>query len=295
VSSQLERVERIIDASGAAERIEALLPSGIRPRQLRVRTLLIGMTLAMLKGREALLTGVREALLKLATDEQQRLGVINQWPDGPHTLTYRQLEYTHALVQQKLAKPKPDGTPSELLSEVLDALLEASVTVLGEPDSKSYAVDWTDQETWSRPPAKKPASADDPAPAANAHGLARDHDGAQPPRSDRADPDAAWGRRRGEHPGQADESFYGYYLQAITIVKDEHGPQAPELVRRMHLASCAHDPPPALVPALQRMHASGIEVSDLLADSGYSYRLAEHWALPLRRLGAQLIHDLHPC
>ena len=75
MSAQLERVERIIDASGAADRIEALLPSGVRPRQLRVRTLLIGMVLAMLKGRAALLTGVREALLELATDEQQRLGV----------------------------------------------------------------------------------------------------------------------------------------------------------------------------------------------------------------------------
>ena len=33
-------LEEIIDASGAAPRIEAMLPTGARPRQLSVRTLL---------------------------------------------------------------------------------------------------------------------------------------------------------------------------------------------------------------------------------------------------------------
>ena len=38
--------EEVIDTSGVAARIEVLLPSGVRPRQLRVRTLLAGMCLA---------------------------------------------------------------------------------------------------------------------------------------------------------------------------------------------------------------------------------------------------------
>jgi hypothetical protein len=42
------------------------------------------------------------------------------------------------------------------------------------------------------------------------------------------------------------------------------------------------------------MHNSGIPVGDLLADSGYAYRKPETWALPLRRLRARLICDLHP-
>jgi hypothetical protein len=45
---------------------------------------------------------------------------------------------------------------------------------------------------------------------------------------------------------------------------------------------------------LERMAASAIEISDLLADSGYAHRVAESWALPLRRLGAKLVQDLHP-
>ena len=32
----------------------------------------------------------------------------------------------------------------------------------------------------------------------------------------------------------------------------------------------------------------------MLADSGYAHRVPEHFALPLRRLGASLVMDLHP-
>ena len=42
------------------------------------------------------------------------------------------------------------------------------------------------------------------------------------------------------------------------------------------------------------MSASGITIADMLADSGYSYRVPETWALPIRALGADLIQDLHP-
>ena len=42
------------------------------------------------------------------------------------------------------------------------------------------------------------------------------------------------------------------------------------------------------------MPDQGIPLGDLLADSGYSYRDAGAWALPLRQAGAQLIQDLHP-
>jgi hypothetical protein len=305
LSSELARVEAIIDASGAAFRIEARLPVGVRPRQLGARTLLIGMTLAMLQGREALLSNVHRVLLELPAAEQRRLGVIVRWKDGPHRLTYRQLEYTYRLIAKRLAKDKPDGSPSEALSVVLDALLEASVTALGEPQSSSYAVDWTDQETWSRPPPKQ-AAASEPQPGAAAGDQqpaetdtdpqpAITPDAQQPDKHEqRRDREASWGHRRGDNTGQTDEGFYGYYLQAATIVKDEGGPEVPELVRRIQLTSCDHDPPRALVPVIERMAASGIKIGDLLADSGYGYRVAEHWALPVRALGAQPIQDLHP-
>ncbi|MCA1699846.1 MAG: hypothetical protein LC790_13460, partial [Actinobacteria bacterium] len=293
----LERLERIVDASAVAGRIEALLPVGVRPRQLKVRTLVLGMLLIALQGRPGHLVRVHQALLALGAHERQRLGIIAQWRNGEHLLSYRQTERTFALVVGALSKDKPDGTPSELLSEILDRLLEASVQVLGEPATTSYAVDWTDHETWSRPPPKKRAedaepATPDPEPAQPAAG---DPEPAAPAQEVRcADPEASWGHRRGNHPGQRDEAFYGYYLQAATTVKDEHGPQTPELVRRMLLTSCDHDPPRAFVPVLERMAASAIKLGDVLADSGYAYRTPERWALPVRHLGARLIQDLHP-
>jgi hypothetical protein len=302
VSARLELVERIIDASAVAERIEALLPVGVRSRQLRVRTLMIGMVLAMLVGRDALLTHVLAVLLELPEADRRRLGVSADWNGVEHELTYRQLEYTFALVSDTLSKETPDGTPSELLSDVLDRLLEASVTVLGEPDSTSYAVDWTDHQTWSRPPPKQATqperqpepAASDPPPAAADPQPALTPD-ARPPdkREKRSDREASWGHRTVTHPAKT-EMFYGYYLQAVTCVRDEHGPHVPELARRVHLASCQHDPPAQIVPVIQHMAASGIDIGDLLVDSGYSYRLAKDWALPIRKLGAQLIMDLHP-
>jgi hypothetical protein len=250
------------------------------------------MLLVAVDHRPAHLAGVHQSLLALGAHEHQRLGIIAHWRGGPHLLSYRQTERTFGLVITALSKDKPDGTPSETLSEILDDLLEASVQVLGEPATGSYAVDWTDHETWSRPPPTKRAErerADDADPVAD--------DAEQPaPEDDErcADPEASWGHRRGNHPGHRDELFYGYYLQAATTVNDEHGPQVPELVRRMLLTSCHIDPPTALVPVLQRTAASGITIEDVLNDSGYAYRKPETWALPVRALGANLIQDLHP-
>jgi hypothetical protein len=266
--AKLRRLEAIVDASGVAERVEARLPVGVRPRQLRVRALLVGMLLAASDGRPAHLSRVHEALCALPEADQRRLGVIAEWKDGPHRLTYRQVERTFGLVAGALAKAEPDGEPSGELSEIVDALLEASVEICGEPASSSYAVDWTDLETFSRPAPKGDGRC--------------------------ADPEASWGHRRGNSPGEREGSFLGYYLQVVTAVGEERGRTVAELVRRIGLTSCEVDPPAALVPVLGRMAASGVSIGDVLADSGYAHRVAESWALPLRRLGASLVQDLHP-
>ncbi len=138
------RLEEIVDRSGVAEHIEALLPIGVRPRQLRVRTLLIGMLLCLQDSRPAHLRRVHQALLSLQEQERRRLGVIAQWKDAPHLLTYRQVERTFHLIVRALSKEKPDGSPTEALSDAMDTLIEASVQVLGPPQSSALAVDWTD-------------------------------------------------------------------------------------------------------------------------------------------------------
>jgi hypothetical protein len=154
--------EEIIDAAGVAPRIEAMLPIGVRPRQLKVRTLLADMCLTQADGRPAHLTRVHQALTSLPEDDQRRLGVITGWKGGPHLLTYRQTERTFGLAAGALAKDHPGGLPSDRLQRICDDLLEASIPGQFKDASTSLAVDWTDLESFSRPRRAEPATA--PAP-----------------------------------------------------------------------------------------------------------------------------------
>jgi len=264
----LAAFEEIIDASGAAPRIEAMLPAGVRRRQLSVRTLLAGMCLTQADHRPAHLTRVHRALTSLPEDEQRRLGVTADWKHGPHQLTYRQTERTFGLVTAALGKDQPDGLPSRALQAACDHLLEASIPDQFKDASTSLAVDWTDLESFSRPPP---------------HGT-----------SDCADPEASWGHRKNNLLRSQDELFHGYYLSAGVMMPEENGPAVPEPARRATISSARHDPVRAFVPVLTALPGQGIRLGDILDDSGYAHRDADAWAIPLRAAGAQLIQDLHP-
>jgi hypothetical protein len=207
-------------------------------------------------------------LVALGDVERRRLGVVVEWKCGPHLLSYRQVERTCSLVVSALEKATPDGDPSDLLQGLVDTLIEASVPAEYKEATSAYAVDWTDVESFARPPLQKGGPT--------------------------ADPEASWGHRRGDGPGQRDELFYGFTLGLATMVRQEVGAAVPELVRRALLTSCHVDPVPAFVPVLTDMVISGVSLGDVLCDSGYSHRVPEHWALPMRALGAQLVMDLHP-
>jgi hypothetical protein len=266
--SAVRALEEIIDASGVAPRIEILLPAGVRARQLSVRVLLAGMCLALADGRPAHLTRVHQALVSLPEAEQRRFGIVTDRKGGPHLLTYRQVERTFALITDTLAKDAPDGLPSDLLASVCDDLTEASIPGEHKSASTALAVDWTDMETFSRPPPKGT--------------------------SDCADPEASWGHRKDNRLHRDDELFFGYYLSAAIMMPDEHGLPVPEYGRRITLSSCRKDPVPAFVPVLTALPAAGIMLGDILADSGYSYRVPANWAIPMRAAGASLVQDLHP-
>jgi hypothetical protein len=196
-----------------------------------------------------------------------RLGVTEDWKTGPHQLTYRQAERTFGLVTDALSKDEPDGAPSDILVRTGNDLLEASIPGQYKNASSALAVDWTDLETFSRPPR---------------HGTHQC-----------ADPEASWGHRNTNLPGPKGEMFFGYYPSAATMTHEEKGPPVPELARRMTMASCRHDPARAMTGVLTRMPEDGVQPGDILADSGYAHRDAGAWAIPLRAAGAQLIQDLH--
>jgi len=264
----LAALEEIIDASGTAPRIEAMLPAGVRARQLLVRTLLLGMLAVLADHRPAHLTRVHQALTALSDHDQRRLGVIADWNNAPHQLTYRQTEYTFGLVAAALAGDEPGGLPSGRLQRICDDLLEASVPTEFKDASASLAVDWTDLESFSRPPPAKGGPC--------------------------ADPEASWGHRKNNLLRSEDELFYGYYLSAGVMAREENGPTVPELARRAAVSSCRHDPVRAFAPVLTALPGQGIPLGDILDDSGYAHRDAAAWAIPLRAAGAALIQDLHP-
>jgi hypothetical protein len=268
VSLPLAALEEITGNSGVAPRVELLLPIGVRHRQLRVRTLLAGMMLSQAGQRPAHLTRVRDALTALPEPDQVRLGVLEDWKTGPHQLTCRQTERTFGLVTDALAKDVPDGLPSDTLTGICDDLLEASIPDQFKDASTSLAVDWTDLETFSRPPPARGGPC--------------------------ADPEASWGHRKNNLLRSQDELFYGYYFSAAIMMREENGPAVPELARRGTLSSCRHDPVRAFAPVLATMPAAGTGLGDVLADSGYAHRDADAWATPLRQAGAQLVQDLHP-
>jgi hypothetical protein len=226
------------------------------------------MCLIQADGRPAHLTRVHQALTRLPGHDQLRLGVIAQWKNGPHLLTYRQTERTFGLVTAALGKDQPDGLPSQALQAVCDSLLEASIPDQFTDASTSLAVDWTDLDSFSRPPPRGTG--------------------------DCADPEASWGHRKNNLLRTQDELFYGYYLSAGIMMPDENGPAVPELARRATISSCRHDPVRAFAPVLIAMTAAGIPLGDILDDSGYAHRGAGAWALPLRAAGAHLVQDLHP-
>ena len=127
------------------------------------------MCLAAADHRPAHLTRVHQALISLPEDDQARLGVLADWKTGPHRLTYRQAEYTFGLIADVLGKHEPDGLPSGRLQRLCDDLLEASVPEEFKDASTSLAVDWTDLESFSRPPpARRPAAPTPRRPGATA-------------------------------------------------------------------------------------------------------------------------------
>ncbi len=290
--SNLAALEQLVDAAGVAEGIEARMPSGGRPRQLPVRTLLVGLLAALDDDRPPQLTRVHAALVALPRCDRERLRVeVVRRGGGVHVATYRQVERTFGTIVATMdPAPVPSFAGAEgeaaraaraaaaregvdavamhaRLQAFCDCLLEASVPECYKQATSSYAADWTDHASWSRPSER----------------------GRTP-----ADPDASWGHRATNTGGTRTELFFGYYGQVLTMVGDERGAPVPELVRRATLDAPSVDPAGVLPGMVARLVASGTAVGDVLVDAGYSYRAAATFAGPLRALGAKLVMDLHP-
>lgn len=153
-------VEACIDASGVAELLEGLLPRGGRPREISVRTFLVGMLLAVRAGMAPHIEKARWVLSELPAPTRRRLGVIRE---SGEEITYKQMadmaERLTALVDSS-PHFRGEGLTEEecryredLLIEVCDKLLAASIPD-GVPHAGSYSIDGTNVDSWARPRTK---------------------------------------------------------------------------------------------------------------------------------------------
>ena len=208
-----------------------MLPAGVRPRQLRVRTLLAGMCLAQADHRPAHLTRVHQALTALREDDQRRLGRdrgLEERPAPAH------LPADRAHLRPGRGRPRQGRARRAALRPAAGSLRRPARGIIPEEfkdASRSLAVDWTDLESFSRPPP---------------HGT-----------SDCADPEASWGHRKNNLLRSQDELFYGYYLSAGIMMPEENGPAVPELARRASAVVVPARPGPRLRPRADRAARPG--------------------------------------
>ena len=197
-----------------------------------------------------------------------RLGVITDWKHGPRLLTYRQTERTFGLVTHSPRPASRTGCPPARCRASATPCSRRSIPAQLTGTSTSLAVDWTDLDSFSRPPPRGT--------------------------SDCADPEASWGGRDNLLRSQ-DELYWGWYLSAGIMVPEENGPAVPEFARRATVSSCRHNPVRAFAPVLTAMPAA------------QASRSATSWMIPatptakpvpghcrFRQAGAQDVQDLHP-
>ena len=129
-------------------------------------------------------------------------------------------------------------------------------------------MDWTDLESFSRPPP---------------HGT-----------SDCADPEASWGHRKNNLLRSEDELFYGYYLSAGIMMRDENGPGRPRARPPRHGVVLPARPRPRLRPRPDRDARAGHPARRHPRRLRLLPPRRRRLGLPLRAAGAQLVQDLHP-
>ena len=262
-------LEEIIDASGAAPRIEAMLPIGVRPRQLSVPTLLTGMCLVQADGRPA---APDPGAPGAAGADRGRAAAAGRDRGLEARPARADLPADRAHFRPGHRGPRQGPARRAALPGAAGGLRRPATTCskpVSRTSSRTPAPRWPwTGRTWSPSPGPPPAKG-----------------------GDCADPEASRGHRKNNLLRSQDELFFGYYLPAGIMMPDENSPAIPELARRATASSCRHDPVRVLVPVLTAMPAAGIPLGDVLADSGYAHRDADARALPLRAAGAQLVQD----
>ncbi|MFP5255750.1 MAG: hypothetical protein ACLGI8_07880 [Acidimicrobiia bacterium] len=316
-SADIARTVRIVDRSGAADKLAAALRTDNRGRKepLQTHAFLVGSLLAVEHRGTCVIKAVHELLLSLPRDWQWRLGVLTKGPTGVKTLPLKHFYYLSARISEKLeygTGSMPDLSDAEredrrrALFDIIDSLLD--VTLI-DTTTGSYAIDGSGIWSWAK--GKKKAGADEATSAGDAPDQpspapfdgdnveteqTSDSDNEEPTTSSTTqsfDPDAGWGVKTAKKGGT--EVFFGYQLNALVRVPGvrDTKDQEPRLVERFALTPAHLDIVDASLDVIDRIRERGAPFSELLSDRHYSYKTPERWADELAARGIRQVLDLH--
>jgi hypothetical protein len=315
------RAVSIVERSGIVSAAESALHCRTgRPRDLSVRALLIGLAWhGVASGTNMHLTGVAALMARATAGQARELGLRRR-------VTYRQVEtgfrqlsaacsdglqlpHTHPVADvftgEVLSCPGSSGGCLGLtltLDDVADRLLAASVPRVISTTG-SVALDSTDYETWARRlswaktadahPDALPVTAPPTAPwrkgvASPGWPLLGDDGRLQHTH----DADARAGHRSGSNGGRG-EVFVGYDLHTLVDVPRFGHEPVPYVIRGMALRPAGAHKGHAGIDALDGATRTGLQVSELLADRGYTFCKPHTFALPLVARGVDCVLDLH--
>lgn len=293
----------LIDKSGIAERLEALLSRRTgRPRTVGVRAVLVGLLLLATDDRPLHLKAVTKLLYRSLPEHwRRRLGVTGEASTRKSFLArYRCVRYLfHRLLEvldpslekknrvigeSELEALRTQLTDAEIalrkerLQSVLDDLLDATVGLCSDEELASFdgsvGLDATPVPLYARGPSKRSGTTS-------------------------ADPDGGWYVREGDHragsgpDGKALRKLF-WALEA-TIVTMGRAPGAvathPNLALGLCLAKPGEDPAGKAVSLLSSVATRGYPAGHLGADRGYTQAAPERFALPVRALGYSPVMD----
>jgi hypothetical protein len=293
----------VIDASGVAEHLEALVAKATRrPRVLKVRAVLVALLFLALDDRPLHLKAATRLLFcRLGQPWRAQLGITGEAATKKAFLArYRQVRYLFHLALSvidpsaeaknrampgaqavALAKKLPSDemcARRQRLETVINDLLEASLGVCSKAElagfDGSVGLDATPVPLWSRGPSARSGTS-------------------------ASDPDGGWYVREGDHreatgpDGKVLRKLSWATEATIATMGRPPGavPAYPNLVLGVALGRPGHDPGGTGVRVLASVRARGWPAKYLGADRGYTQGLPKQFHLPVRALGYSLVMD----
>ena len=256
--SRLPQCEKVIDQSGIAEELELKIAAMYRvpgrPREISVRTLLVGL-LSLAGSGSMHLVRLPDELNGLPAQTKRRLGITRD-----KGITRRQVQRLYQNITNAI------GGESGL-DELCDRLLQATVPHEVFKTS-SIAVDSTTVDSWAR--------------------RRRDRNG----KVLNKDPDARWRGKKQSTPWKF--PVFGYDLTVATTVADIGGEDVPLIATRMRFRPAVTDTTGAGLEVTTLTAAMFGKLGDVVIDRGYTNSKDGHeFIMPVRALGGEPIFDLY--